>query len=224
LGSKANAKGQRHLSLSGSRKRSALGHLLADRLYFLGITDTKHRHIEDLAASLRCDISSKACAYRECENCKGNTVHLKQYDEHVSTTWYQSQPHVKQYVKPGQDKVKTAKRIIKAQCSGTVKTLIKPLDSYLKRRLCKHIFNLRQQFKAARTLRDTLQVNEAIIQIDFSENYQCRYKRKVQSAHCGASKSQITLHTGVMYTSKQSISFCTLSDSKLHDACAVWLI
>ena len=116
----------------------------------------------------------------------------------------------------------TAKCIIKAQCSATVKTLNETLDSYLKRRLCKHIFNLRHQFKAARTLKDTLQNSEAVIHIDLSENYQCGYSREVQSAHFGASKSQITLHTGVLYTSKQSNSFCTVSDSKHHDACDVW--
>lgn len=93
------------------------GQLLADRLYFLGLVDTKHQHIEDLAASPCCDISSKACAYRECKNCKENTLHLKPYDEQVSTTWYQWQPDAKQYVKPGQEKVQTANSIIN-QSSG----------------------------------------------------------------------------------------------------------
>ena len=44
----------------------------------------------------------------------------------------------------------------------------------------------------------------------------------MQSAHFGAAKGQVTLHTGVLYTSRQSISFCRISDNKHHDAAAVW--
>jgi len=112
---------------------------------------------------------------------------LKHYDKETSTCWYQWQLGEKQYWKPGQEKVQTVKRIIKAQCTGTVSTLTEKLDTYLKQKLCKHVFNLRHQFKAARTMKVTLQNNEAIIHIDFSENYQCGYAREVQSAHFGAS-------------------------------------
>lgn len=38
----------------------------------------------------------------------------------------------------------------------------------------------------------------ALLHFDFSENYGCKYS-EVQSAHFGGSKSQITLHTSVLY-------------------------
>lgn len=72
--------------------------------------------------------------------------------------------------------------------------------------------------------------------VDFSENYGCKYSEEVQSAHFGASKGQVTLHTGVLYLNglntvecqqgygkqkQKCISFCSMSDSLRHDAAAV---
>jgi len=201
------------------------GQLLADRLYFLGLVTNKCRNVEDLAGSVCCDINSRACAYGECSMCKEHSVNnciMKDYDEQASTSWYKWQLEEKQYVKPGQEKIQTAKHVVKALCNRTIKDLIEKLDSYLKQKLCKHVFNMRHQFRAARTLKSTLADNEAIIHIDFSENYQCGYAREVQSAHFGAAKAQVTLHTGVMYTSRHSISFSSISDNRRHDAHAIW--
>jgi len=38
----------------------------------------------------------------------------------------------KEYVKPGQEKIQTAKRVVKALCNGTIKDLVEKLDFYLK--------------------------------------------------------------------------------------------
>ena len=38
-----------------------------------------------------------------------------------------------------------------------------------------------------------------MIVIDFSENYYCKYSAEIQSVHFGASKKQISLHTGVFF-------------------------
>jgi len=46
------------------------GQHLADRVYFLGLVTSKCRNVEDLAASVCCDINSRACAYGECGMCK----------------------------------------------------------------------------------------------------------------------------------------------------------
>jgi len=82
-----------------------------------------------------------------------------------------------------------------------------------------------------------LAANEIMILVDFSENYGCKYSEEVQSAHFGASKGQVTLHTGVLYLNglntvecqqgygkqkQKCISFCSMSDSLRHDAAAVW--
>ena len=46
---------------------------------------------------------------------------------------------------------------------------------------------------------------------------------EVQSAHFGSSLWQVTLHTGVIHSSKyKSLSFCTISDNCDHGPKAVW--
>lgn len=61
---------------------------------------------------------------------------------------------------------------------------------------------------------------------DFSENYCTKYETEVQAVHFGASKSQISLHTVVVYyTDGEEIvarSFCTVSDNLAHQAYAIW--
>lgn len=49
-------------------------------------------------------------------------------------------------------------------------------------------------------------------------------KYKVISMHFGASKHQITLHTGVHYVGRQGKAnpFCTVSDSMNHSPPAIW--
>lgn len=67
-----------------------------------------------------------------------------------------------------------------------------------------------------------LDVNEAVIHVDFSENYGCKNSLELQSAHFGSSNVQVTLHTGVMYNVDGLQSFAIISKSQRHDAVAVW--
>ncbi len=62
-----------------------------------------------------------------------------------------------------------------------------------------------------------------MIHVDFSENYVCKMSEEIQSMHFGASKRQITLHTGIYYVGSpvQSQSFCTVSDSLSHGSGAI---
>ncbi|CAH1102117.1 unnamed protein product [Psylliodes chrysocephalus] len=58
--------------------------------------------------------------------------------------------------------------------------------------------------------------------MDFSENYQCKYNREIQSAHFGGAKPQISLHTVVWYYKSENgeikrNSFCSLSENTRHD-------
>lgn len=80
---------------------------------------------------------------------------------------------------------------------------------------------MNHQFLSFKLLRDNLSNTDMLIHIDFAENYSCKYGSEPQSVHFGASREQITLHTGVMYTSGEKQSFCTLSKSLKHDAPAI---
>jgi len=85
-------------------------------------------------------------------------------------------------------------------------------------------------------VKDNLKENAALIHIDFSENYVGKYTKESQSMHFGASKQQVSLHTGVLYIASSkppyvgevdhsqpaSISFCTASSSTRHDPSSIW--
>lgn len=82
---------------------------------------------------------------------------------------------------------------------------------------------MKHQYKALRTLRENSKDSEVVIHIDFSENYNCKYDKEMQSVHFGASQIQITLHTGLVYHDNDVLfSFCSVSDFNKHGPSAIW--
>ncbi|KAI8432593.1 hypothetical protein MSG28_013580 [Choristoneura fumiferana] len=73
--------------------------------------------------------------------------------------------------------------------------------------------------------KDNLTDQEILLHCDFSENYACKLAEEVQALHFGASKRQISLHTGVFYAKdddKAPTSFCTISPNTNHSPGAIW--
>jgi hypothetical protein len=62
----------------------------------------------------------------------------------------------------------------------------------------KHFFRVRHQFRAIRQAKENLREGDAIIHIDFSENYSEKVASEVQAAHFGT-RRQIVLHQGMLY-------------------------
>lgn len=90
-------------------------------------------------------------------------------------------------------------------------------------KIARHLFNIKHQYKALRTLRENSEDSEVVIHIDFSENYNCKYDKEIQSVHFGASQIQITLHTGLVYHDNDVLfSFCSVSDFNKHGPSAIW--
>lgn len=77
-----------------------------------------------------------------------------------------------------------------------------------------------------RTLKENLYLQEAVLHIDFSENYSLKYGAEMQSFHFCGSRQQVSLHTAVIYThdfaTVAPTSMCTISRCLRHDAPAVW--
>lgn len=63
----------------------------------------------------------------------------------------------------------------------------------------RHYFNIATQASAFKMCKETVKEDEIIIICDFSEKFACKMSEEIQSAHFGASKSQFTLHTGMIY-------------------------
>ena len=75
-----------------------------------------------------------------------------------------------------------------------------------------------------RSLQLKMEHTECLIHVDFSENYTSKLAREIQSMHFGASKKQITLHTGVMHVGAggKPLTFCSLSDNCEHGPLGIW--
>jgi len=88
----------------------------------------------------------------------------------------------------------------------------------------RHVYNIRWQYKECRNLRAKMTGSDCLIHIDFSENYQGKISREIQSFHFGGASEQVTLHTGVLYVGdvEQPVSFCSISASRQHDPPAIW--
>lgn len=58
--------------------------------------------------------------------------------------------------------------------------------------------------------------------MDFSENFATKYNQEIQAFHYGGSRSQISLHTVVVYTKEHILSYCTISSNLSHNVGAIW--
>lgn len=117
----------------------------------------------------------------------------------------------------------TSKTLIECNIKDLVDVLNSKTELYLK-----HVYSTGHQLKFIEDLKLHLEYKEVFVVIDFSENYLCKYNSEIQSVHFGASKKQISLHTGAFfYRDLEShkincVSFCTISECLRHDAPAVW--
>lgn len=73
----------------------------------------------------------------------------------------------------------------------------------------------------------SLNENELIFRIDFSENYYSKCADEIQAMHFSVSKRQVSLHTVVRYRrhsngSLKHRSLCTIQDNLDNQARAVW--
>lgn len=63
---------------------------------------------------------------------------------------------------------------------------------------------------------------DAVIHMDFSENYNTKYSSEVQSFHFGGSRMQISLHTMILYTRGETKCFATMSENLSHNVPVIW--
>lgn len=199
-------------------KTHANAQLIADRLYQSKVLPGYD--LENLIEQTHCGPTQKTCMYGECEVCVNRQFPSQAYDPGEQTWWFQWKAVLEERVdKDG--KKETFKKVVKTKEFGTLSQLRSDFQE-LRPRLSRHIYNIRHQYKVLRSLRNNLSENAVVIHIDFSENYSCKYNEEIQSVHFGGSLSQVTLHTGVAYTSSATESFCTLSASKRHDPASIW--
>lgn len=110
---------------------------------------------------------------------------------------------------------------VKETQTGTYTDLLNTFKKKLDR-LAKHHFTWLHQAKECRELKDSLQPDEMVLHVDFSENFACKLNTEVQAFHFGGSRKQATVHTCVACTVAGMQSYASISSSLRHDERAVW--
>ena len=197
--------------------------LMLKRMHSLKLLN--HANIENIRHDFCCKSTNEKCIYRNCETCSEKEFNIDQSQCKTSKTFLEKWDTTYEN-RIGKDrneiKVKVTTKIVE-ECS--VEELIDKFKKAINIVL-PHDYRAYHQQQFVKKIKQNLTKNEAIINIDFSENYICKYNEEVQSVHFGGSKKQISLHTGAMYFVNNGIvdcfSFCGLSDDILHNACSVW--
>ena len=199
--------------------------LVVDKLKALKCLRMDVVNVDKLLNAVACDETSETRMHGGCPKCEESHGHIPLkagIDLNEATSW-----QAWKTIKENREIAKETKQVTitkKTTSEGTVGDLIDECSSLLKR-YKKHAFNIRHQFAFCRKLQQNLKENECIIHIDFAENYIAKMESEIQSAHFGASKVQITLHTGVYYVGgaeNKATSFCSISDSLQHNPASIW--
>ncbi|XP_069141742.1 uncharacterized protein [Argopecten irradians] len=179
----------------------------------------------DLSKLTTCDIETKACIDRTCQDCGTDKINnlLVNLTSEVDTTvtWFEWE-RTKYTNSSGKESLRMMK-IRKEQNASDfrekIKTDLLPFP--------KHIFDAKWQSKQFATLSKEVPENTALFCCDFAENFACSYQDEAQGAHW--SYDQVTIHPVVCYyrCPEESCnlvveeSFLVISDDHLHDSHAV---
>ena len=181
--------------------------------------------IDTILNNTVCDVTSKVCMYGDCPDCCVTNLGASDLEDgnvpsDSNCTWFQWKTVKEERIIRGKSKMISF--TVKATVSGTVNSLLAEATK-LVHAMKRHTYNITHQAIFYRKLRQEMDVNECILHIDFAENYACKLGKEIQSMHFGASKRQITLHTGVQYLSNaEPVSFCSISDSLEHNPAGIW--
>ncbi|RZF37984.1 hypothetical protein LSTR_LSTR016401 [Laodelphax striatellus] len=185
------------------------------------------KNTKDLLSSLTCDgETNEICLQRKCVICKLRNIDIALNDDNKNDTinyFYWNTIEVEVEIK-GIKKKK--KKTVKEDRSTTKEMLVRLFRGLLNKFLI-HVLNIKHQYRAIRQAKENLKVNEGLLHMDYSENYNCKYTEEIQSLHFGGSRNQATLHTSILYYKDKvtedlkSVCFCTVSEERRHDAVAV---
>lgn len=169
-----------------------------------------------------CNTEKKECMFGDCGQCKDNRLEYNKDVEYEDVEW------TEWAIKTEKRKIKTEKSYQEKDISITIKELKKgSVDELVNKfedqliRYKKYLFTIKNQYNYYRQKKQSIKERECIVHIDFSENYICKMSSEIHSTHFGASKHQLSLHTGVYYIGNNSnqTTFCSLGESKSWSTC-----
>ncbi|PAA81990.1 hypothetical protein BOX15_Mlig001506g19, partial [Macrostomum lignano] len=167
-------------------------------------------HITKVLNEMVCDMEYADCLLRKCDECRRKSF--------VVTETAEAEPQVVYRVWKPRTDGRSGLDVVKetASCKTAISMLMVQLVDF-----AGHFMRMRNQYRAIRQVKDTLQPGQLLLHIDFSENYTAKYHKEVQAAHFG-DKDQVVLHQGVAYMAgHQPCSFATVSGERSKTAEAI---
>lgn len=177
----------------------------------------------DVLNSLVCSQKNEFCMMGLCDVCDDRQIEF-QHEEDFKVKYYQWKTIKEDRIIKGSNK--KIVRVVKERVCKCVSDIYNDLKNELVT-FKKHVYSYIHQCSKLKHLKANLGRNELIFRIDFSENYVGKHSEEIQSAHFGASKKQVSLHTGIIYVKNkdgqlETKSFCSVSDNLDHQAHAIW--
>ena len=182
----------------------------------------------DFVENFVCSSDSEACMFGRCGKCPDwlKTI-TEEVDLEGPATWYEWKRV--ETVSPTASKkdsktMKVVKKMTKISKEGTIGDAVESLQEKLPSFL-EHVFIKRQQSKLFGERLAKLGPSEAVIQVDFAENYTCKHQDEPQSAHWN--QEQVTLFTLAIWTKEAAgvhnvcASHDIVSNEMMHDKKAV---
>ena len=172
------------------------------------ITQLPKTH-NDLMDKIVCDTQQQDCMMHLCTVCQSRCTaeYLEQFadDTSVHVKWYQWQRNSDGHT-------------VKIVHEDSIEEALKQLESQLIG-FKQHCFVKSKQASYFREAHEHPREDQAVVQVDFSENAAIVCQDEVQSAHWA--HVQVSLYTVVAWTAQETVSYAVVSDYLSHDKYAV---
>ena len=171
---------------------------------------------KDLLSKIVCSLDNRRCMIHLCDLCNGKTAVQEYLSEMFASHEYDNDDTIayKQWLHTDRTTI--------VNLTTTVQEFIQITTDALDG-LRQHHYISKAQSKFLAQLKDSIAPDEAIILLDFAENYSFIVQDAVQGQHWD--NTQATLHPFVVYyrsgSDLQSSCICVISDCLKHDTLAV---
>ncbi|KAH9632276.1 hypothetical protein HF086_010201 [Spodoptera exigua] len=176
------------------------------------------RTCEQLLSKLCCDSKNLDCLNRSCNTCSSNHLEYFNVSEN-NVSFYEWRKTMKEITLKNGTK-KKQQLTEKLKTTMNIKTAITKFEADLIA-FFNHVHKINFQYIGIKTLKNNLPVQEALLHVDFSENYALKFAEEVQAFHFGGSRQQVSLHTSVAYTHNFTsgvvtpMSYCTVDEKEI---------
>ncbi len=168
-----------------------------------------------------CDSTNEFCMSGKCRKCPSEWLLEAAEDAplHEATSWCQWERVTQTLPGKGGKGQRQVKKMLKVIKEGTIEEAIKSLMEKMPHFL-QHVLVQRKQTKFFQDKVQHLKANQAVVQIDFAENYTCFQQDEIQAAHW--SQDQVTLFPVVIWTKtgrNKTVcnSYAIVSDDHTHE-------